>query len=266
MNQSQFSIQPTVQETNAILARNLVSPWETRIPSVKQKAACKDCRVSNLCLVKGLESEGLEKLGDIATAPKPLRKNRHLYRQSDEFSSLYFIRSGFVKSYVTNANGDELAVSFLMPGEIIGLEGLYLKQNASSIVALEDTYLCEVPYKALEKLCNSEPILQKRFCELQSKRIVQELEMVMLRGQKTALHRLVAFLFNLSQRFELLRLSPVSFRLPMTRKDIAACLGLTIETVSRLFTILQKQNLIKAEGRHITLTGLRRDEYLCCQA
>jgi len=261
-----IAMQPAVQETNAIVARNLTSPWKARTPSKKKGVACKDCRVWNLCIGKGLESEGLEKLSDIITMPQPLRKNMHLHRQSDSFSSLYFIRSGSVKSYVTNANGDELAVSFLMPGEIIGLEGLYLKQNASSIVALEDTYLCEVPYKTLESLFESQPVLQNRFNELQSRRIVQELEMVMLRGQKTALHRLVAFLFNLSQRFELLRLSPITFRLPMTRKDIAACLGLTIETVSRLFTILQEQELIKAEGRYITLTGLKREEYLYCQA
>lgn len=266
MTQSGIATQPTGQETNAIVARDMPPSWQTKIPSITQKVACKDCRVWNLCIVKGLQSEGLEKLSAIITTPQPLRKNTHLHRQSDVFSSLYFIRSGSVKSYVTNANGDELAVSFLMPGEIIGLEGLYLKQNASSIVALEDTYLCEVPYKSLEKLFKSQPTLQNRFNELQSRRIVQELEMVMLRGQKTALHRLVAFLFNLSQRFELLRLSPITFRLPMTRKDIAACLGLTIETVSRLFTILQDQDLITAEGRYVTLTGLKREEYLYCQA
>jgi CRP/FNR family transcriptional regulator len=261
-----IATQPAVQETSAIIARSLTSAWQAKIPLKKKNVVCKDCRVCNLCIVKGLKSEGLEKLGNIITTPQPLRKNKYLHRQSDSFSSLYFIRSGSVKSYVTNADGDELAVSFLMPGEIIGLEGLYLKQNASSIIALEDTYLCEVPYKALENLFESQPTLQNRFNELQSRRIVQELEMVMLRGQKTALHRLVAFLFNLSRRFELLRLSPIAFRLPMTRKDIAACLGLTIETVSRLFTILQDQELIKAEGRYITLTGLNREEYLYCKA
>lgn len=266
MTQSRISTQPAASETTAIIARTLASPLDRRTHSRKGMVACKDCHVRNVCITKGLESEGLEKLSNIVTAPKPLRKNRHLYRQSDKFSSLYFIRSGSVKSYVTNANGDELAVSFLMPGEVIGLEGLYLKQNVSSIIALEDTYVCEVPYKALEKLCNSQPVLRKRFNELQSKRIVQELEMAMLRDQKTAALRLIAFLLILSQRFELLRQSPVAFRLPMTRKDIAACLGLTFETVSRMFTTLQKQNLIKAEGRHITLTGLKREEFLCCQA
>jgi CRP/FNR family transcriptional regulator len=236
------------------------------IPKIRpdlQKTAFIDCRLQNLCLAKNLSGNGLRQLDRIVKAAISLKAGKHLYRQEDDFKSLYFIRSGFVKSYITNADGDELAVSFYMPGEVIGLDGLYAKQHMSSMVALQDASICEIPYDALEKLCAAQPILQKRFNELQSRQIVHEQEMTMLRGQKTAASRLIAFLLNMSKRYEELKLSPVCFRLPMTRKDIGSCLGLTLETVSRLFTQLQEQELLRVKGREVTLTNLRVSGTVC---
>jgi CRP/FNR family transcriptional regulator len=44
----------------------------------------------------------------------------------------------------------------------------------------------------------------------------------------------------------------------MTRGDIGEYLGLTVETVSRLFTVLQKKGLISVDKREIAL--LEKDE------
>jgi CRP/FNR family transcriptional regulator len=227
------------------------------------RAACSNCRLQTFCLAKNLNGSGLERLGSIVTLAKPLRKNQHLYRQGDEFNSIYFIRSGSVKSYIVSAGGDELAVSFYMPGEIIGFDGLYSRQHTGSIIALQDAYLCEIPYAALESLCASEPLLQRQFNKLQSRQIIHQQEMTMLRSQKTAAEKLTAFLWNMSQRYKRLNLSPVSFCLPMTRKDIAGCLGLSLETVSRILKLLQDQDLIKVNGREITLTNLQRTGVMC---
>lgn len=239
-----------------IIARSLNTDSAPFVNSNAAKVNCADCRLQGHCLAKNLDTAAQTQLSDIVKTHRKLKKRQHLYRQEDKFESLFFIRSGCVKSYVTNPDGDELAVSFYMPGEMIGLDGLFSKQHTSSIVALEDTYICEIPYAALEELCGEYPLLQKHFNELMSRQIVQEQEMTMLRGQKTAANQLMAFMLNLSERFEQLNLSAVTFRLPMTRKDIAGCLGLTIETVSRMFTTFQEQGLMEVDGRDITLTNV----------
>ena len=235
----------------------MASHFMPKACSNSSKAGHDDCRLRNLCLAKGLSGKGLRQLDGIVKAAMPLKAGKHLYRQGDDFKSLYFVRSGFVKSYVTSSDGDELAVSFYMPGEVIGLDGLYSRQHTSSMITLQDTSFFEIPYLALEKLFASQPLLQKRFTELQSRQIVHEQEMTMLLGQKTAASRLIAFLLNMSKRFGERRLSPSCFRLPMTRKDIGGCLGLTLETVSRLFTQLQEQELLTVKGREVTLTNLK---------
>jgi CRP/FNR family transcriptional regulator, nitrogen fixation regulation protein len=67
---------------------------------------------------------------------------------------------------------------------------------------------------------------------------------LVLLGQQTALEKLAAFLMEMDQRLQ----SPSVMILPMTRRDIADYLGLTIETVSRTFSDLQRKGLVSLRG------------------
>jgi CRP/FNR family transcriptional regulator len=240
----------------AILARSLNSIIRTSNSTAPILGGCKDCRLHDLCLLQGLDAIGLEKLGKVMKPSKSLRKGQHLYRQRDEFESIYVIRSGTVKSYIDNEDGYEVAVSFFFSGETVGLDGLFNNQYTSSVVALEDTSFCEIPFAALNKLIPSQPLLQQHFSDLLSRQIIQEQAMTILRGQNSAADRLVAFLLNISGRYARIRLSSRSFRLPMTRGDIAGCLGLTLETVSRQFSMFNEKGWLKVNGKEVTLTAL----------
>jgi len=73
---------------------------------------------------------------------------------------------------------------------------------------------------------------------------------MLLLGRKTALERVACFLIRLSTR----NLSSTALDLPMSRSDIADYLGLTIETVSRTFTQLERDGAISIpSSRHILL-------------
>jgi CRP/FNR family transcriptional regulator len=83
--------------------------------------------------------------------------------------------------------------------------------------------------------------------------------MLVLAGMK-ADARLSAFLIGLSQRFANLGYSAMRFRLRMTREEIGSYLGLTLETVSRLFSRFSGEGLIRIDRREIEIldfTALR---------
>ena len=72
-------------------------------------------------------------------------------------------------------------------------------------------------------------------------------------GHRSARQRIAGFLVCMAQRVGGCTAGACEFSLPMTRKDIADSLGLTIETVSRQLAILNKAELIETRGRN----GLR---------
>ena len=52
-------------------------------------------------------------------------------------------------------------------------------------------------------------------------------------------------------------------RLPMSRMDIGNFLGLTIETVSRTFSRLQKEKIIEVDGREVLIIDHDRLNEIC---
>ena len=66
-------------------------------------------------------------------------------------------------------------------------------------------------------------------------------------SQRSAKERVAGFLLELSDRYARRNDDASTIVLPMTRADIADYLGLTIETVSRMFTKLRKDGLINIE-------------------
>jgi CRP/FNR family transcriptional regulator, anaerobic regulatory protein len=83
----------------------------------------------------------------------------------------------------------------------------------------------------------------------------------MLLGSMCAEERLATFLLNLSKRFLRRGYSPCDFHLRMTREEIGSYLGLKLETVSRLFSQFQKDQLIEVNQKHVRIldiAGLER--------
>ncbi|CFO79796.1 transcriptional regulator [Bordetella pertussis] len=68
--------------------------------------------------------------------------------------------------------------------------------------------------------------------------------------------RLAAFLLNLSQRYAALGYSSTEFVLRMSREEIGNYLGLTLETVSRLFSRFGREGLIRINQREVRLIDL----------
>ncbi len=182
---------------------------------------------------------------------KPIQKNQPLFEIGDQFTSIFAVRSGAVKTYTIDAEGEEHVVGFYLPGELVGLDAIGNDQYNTSAKALETSSLCEIPYSKMTELSRQIGNLQVHMYRLLSREIREDQELQLLLSKKTAEERIASFLFNLAERYRAHRLSATLFRLPMVRTDIANYLGLAVETTSRIFTRLQQQEVIAVKGKEV---------------
>lgn len=194
----------------------------------------------------------------LAQGKRRVRQGEFLYRSGAQFHCLFVVRAGMFKSILIDSEGREQVTGFHMAGELLGLDGIETEHFQSSAVALEDGEVWELPFARLEALCRQDAAMQRMFHRLMSREIQRDYLMMLLLGAMNAEERLAAFLVNLSQRLTARGYSPVRFVLRMSRREIGSYLGLTLETVSRVFSRFQREGLIRAQLKTVELKDLDR--------
>jgi CRP/FNR family transcriptional regulator len=224
-------------------------------------ASCSQCCLQGVCLPAGLPANELWDLDELITVKRRLVRGASLYRSHDAFESLYAVRSGAFKAIGVSRNGEEKVTGFYLSGEVMGLDAISAQQHGYSAVALEDSEVCVIPYGKLTQLAARVPGLQAGLYRLLSSDIARDQGLMLLLGGMTAEQRIAAFLLTVSRRHQRLGYSADRFHLRMTREDIGSYLGLTLETVSRLFSRFNREGLISAHQREIELkdTGALKD-------
>ncbi|AWF82765.1 transcriptional regulator FNR [Microbulbifer sp. A4B17] len=218
--------------------------------------SCSNCSVKRLCLPAGLLQADIDRLERVTRKKKMFKAGETLYRAGDTFQNLFAIRSGSVKTVVIAADGDTQITHFALPGELLGLDAYSCRVHPTYAEALEDSSVCLLPFDQLETLAQEVPTLQQQIYSIFSEELRQENEILMLLGKRSADARLAALLINISSRYACRGYSPREFVLSMPRTDIANYLGLTAETISRLFSRFQREGLITVSGRIVEILDL----------
>lgn len=217
------------------------------------KIACQACSLNSLCLPLSLSLDETSALDAIIKRTRPLRKNQRIYGAGERFRSIYAVRTGAVMVYSITDDGDEHVVGFYYPGEIFGLNAIGSGLHINTAKALETSSLCELPFDQLEVLAKELPNLQGRIYKLLSSEISDDQQLQMLLSKKNVEERLGTFILNLSNRYKQRKLSPNSFSLPMSRRDIGNYLGIAVETISRIFSKLQRENILEVDKKEVRI-------------
>lgn len=218
-----------------------------------QRGGCTDCGLGAFCLAGGLQNQELVQLAAIVKRRITLGRGDHLYRMGGKFRSVFAVRTGSLKTYTLSENGAEQITGFHFPSELVGLDAITKRLHPSAVQALETTTLCELPYERLEALIQVRSSVRQQFIRLMSKEVLANSEHITLLGKKDAKARLATLLLRFARRFEQRGFSAREFHLSMSRSDIGNHLGLSTETVSRLFTGFQRLGLISVDRKLVKI-------------
>ncbi len=157
--------------------------------------------------------------------------------------NVFTIVSGVVKLFKLLADGRRQIVGFLVPGDMFGFAPN--DKYTASAEAVSSVTVCRCARRQLERAFTEFPGVERQFLDVINRELVAAQDQMVLLVRKTAHERVASFLLSLFRRQPN---DDDSIDLPMTRTDIADYLGLTTETVSRVFTVLKGSGCIAANG------------------
>ncbi len=223
---------------------------------------CLNCSVAQLCLPMGLGRADLVKLDKVVKQRRTVKRGEYLFRRGEKFQNFYAIRQGSFKSYILTEDGREQIHGFYLLGELIGFDAVDTGHYICSAQALECSTICEIPFEKLLAVASQIATLQRQIISLMSQRLKSG---VSIPSNSNANERLAAFLLNITARLD--RRDPAlreHYYLPMSRQEIGNFLGLAVETVSRVFTQFQKDQILSADGKRIRIDDYRRLQVMAC--
>jgi CRP-like cAMP-binding protein len=173
---------------------------------------------------------------------KKYAKGESIYASGAPASGLLKVCSGAVILFQLLEDGRRQIIDFVAPGEILHFELDGALDHFAE--ALTDAEIVE--FEANDVLSNAD--LAEFVFEQMRARLQRERAHITMLGRKSAAERLAEFLILASERLA----SPLGdIDLPMTRQQIADYTGLTLETVSRLFSKWTRERRISKVGAHV---------------
>ena len=217
------------------------------------KVACSNCNMRELCMPMGLSNDELNRIDDLVTTRRKIKRGDTLFHNGERFTNLFAIRTGFFKTCITSEDGRAQVTGFQMAGEIVGLDGIVNDTHTCDAVALEDAEVCVLPFDRIEEISREVNALQRHVHKIMSREIVREHGVILFLGSMRAEERLAAFLLNLVQRLHARGFSQSELLLRMSREEIGSYLGMKIETVSRNFSKFVEDGIVEVKQRNIRI-------------
>jgi CRP/FNR family nitrogen fixation transcriptional regulator len=175
-------------------------------------------------------------------------RNEEIFGEDEPAEYVYRVISGAVRTMRFSSDGRRQILGFQLPGDVFGLE--VGDTHTLSAEAVSGSEILLVRRSALEKAAGEDMQAARALLALTSQQLLSAREHALVLGRKGAGERVAAFLLQLANRF----VSRRELDLPMSRADIADYLGLTIETVSRAFSEMERQCAIALpSSRHVVM-------------
>lgn len=222
----------------------------------KPRVECGNCSLSAFCLPQGLTKSELEQVELAIERTIKFSKKEYLFRCNDPQRAIYAVKSGAVKVSVSTAEGGEQILGFYLPGDLLGFDAMARGEHICDAQALDDTLVCELKMDNLSKLCAEFETLRQQMMRQMGQEIERDHKLLLSLGQMRTEERLATFLVGISERNKLRGFAVCEFNLPMPRIYLASYLGMAVETLSRMFSRLQADGIIKVKQRLIIIEDI----------
>ena len=168
----------------------------------------------------------------------PFARNSEIYGENEPAEYLYKVVGGAVRTYKVLVDGRRQIGGFYLPGDMFGLETG--DEHTFSAEAITGCKIIVIKRSSVVALAARDNDVARQMWGLTARELQRAQDRILVLI-KSAQERVAGFLLEMADRAS----DGGAVELPMSRQDIADYLGLTIETVSRTLTQLEKSAVIE---------------------
>lgn len=218
--------------------------------------------VSESPLFAGIEETAREAILKAAER-REFERGEFLFHQGEPVRALFVLESGSLKLAQVTAEGDEVIVHAVAPGDPIAGIALLEKQTYPvSAEALAPSTVLLWPRERLHDLVARHPLLRHNVLTVIAGRMRESLSRVSRLSTAPAAQRLAAALLRLAQQNGRPVDGGTLIDQPLSRLDLAELAGTSMYTASRFLSQWAREGVLEVGRQRVVVCSLQRLEKL----
>jgi CRP/FNR family cyclic AMP-dependent transcriptional regulator len=188
------------------------------------------------------------------------RKGEFIFREGDRAEAFHILKSGSVKCVKTSADGKEVTMKVLMPGDLFCCDAAVLDGAVHPGCAqpMEDVRVLALNKKAYFAMLRRNPDAALDVIRYLGKRLREAQENAKVLALNPADKRLASLLVNLAARAGVREPGGIRLTVRLTRQDLANMVGVTVETAIRVMSRFARQRLVAGTAKSLIILNLSK--------
>lgn len=200
-------------------------------------------------LFDGLSDEEVHLLSE-AVHSRHYRKGEFVFQEGERSDALYVVNQGVVKVVKLADNGKEHVIRFLFHGDFGGMSALFKEGlHYANAEVVEDAVVCRIYRQDLKSILNNNSNMAYRFLAAISDRLRDADEWSGTISLFDAERRLAKMLLIFTAKMASSNPGSNPYELPVSKRDLAALIGITPETLSRKLAVFESEGYISMRGK-----------------
>jgi CRP-like cAMP-binding protein len=226
------------------------------IKNIHPHACTAELRLSMLKKVpffKSISDSDFERINKLSYH-KSYYSDNIIYFSGDKASFLFVVISGNVRLVKHSADGRDVLIDILNPGDFLGSLQIFGEDNyKETAIAHTDACILSISNRDFRSVLNTIPAIAVNLVEILSERLKSSNEMIRQLSVKSVEKRIAFILLKLKSKLGVEFEKGSLIQIPLSRNDLAEMTGSTPETASRVISSYAKAGIIKTGRKWISI-------------
>jgi CRP-like cAMP-binding protein len=209
-------------------------------------------------LLNALTPSELESLATVSRVAH-VERGEIIWMTGDHVDYFGLAGTGFVKMVRGSADGTDIAVELMGPGQIFGMMGtIALSGCPLTAIAVTDMWYLRIPKRAFLEIYEHSTRLKDVLVRRMTVRLHGAMDLMARMSSGRVDERIAAILFILAESYGERHNGHLTLRVPLTRQEISEMAGTTVESCIRVVSRWQKAGLVSTDKHIITILDEKR--------